>query len=158
MDASWSATSDIEDDSDTSKESRVGFEEDGGSGSSFGGSESQEFRGPNGQKKPPQRNNYQATEVSESEDDDEQVSTIANTEHRSPAPSRRSYDYDYEEEEAGEYEEDEELMEIKIETLTGTTFRVRVSSKETAVGLKSLLYRTEGKKYIRIVIAIWVNT
>ena len=50
----------------------------------------------------------------------------------------------FEEEDEEDEEEDENLLEIIIDTLTGTTFQVRVSPWETAAGLKNLLYRTQG--------------
>ena len=89
----------------------------------------------------PKRNNIQTLEMSDTDDD---MAPETNG-YISPANSRLSYvDYTDEYDDDDGYEDDEELMEIQIETLTGTTFRVRVSSKESAAGLKYLLYRTEG--------------
>ncbi|KAF2361689.1 Ubiquitin domain [Trinorchestia longiramus] len=86
-------------------------------------------------------------------DESDEVSEETNG-YKSPAPSRLSNTQYYsdrlqrpqQEEESFDEgdDEDEELMEIQIQTLTGTTFRVRVSSRETAWGLKNLLHRTEG--------------
>ncbi|CAL4060905.1 unnamed protein product, partial [Meganyctiphanes norvegica] len=41
-------------------------------------------------------------------------------------------------------DEDEDAMELVVETLTGDSYRVRVSPWDTAAGLKGLLYRTQG--------------
>nr|XP_045605312.1 AN1-type zinc finger protein 4-like isoform X1 [Procambarus clarkii] len=48
---------------------------------------------------------------------------------------------------AGEYaddDEEEDAIEVTVETLMGDSYRVRVSQWDTALGLKGLLYRTQG--------------
>ena len=87
---------------------------------------------------PPKMNNFHTLDFSDAE-------LEASGGYRSPAPTPLSYSNYGEDFDEEDHYEDEELMEIQIETLTGTTFRVRVSSKETTAGLKALLYRTEGK-------------
>ncbi|KAK8740282.1 hypothetical protein OTU49_002818 [Cherax quadricarinatus] len=47
----------------------------------------------------------------------------------------------------GEYaddDEEEDAIEVTVETLMGDSYRVRVSQWDTALGLKGLLYRTQG--------------
>ena len=85
-------------------------------------------------------------------DDEESLSTMMSEtppqlSHRDPGDMLEVYaDGDFEDGEEEEEEEDEEedALELVVETLTGDSYRVRVSQWDTAASLKDLLYRTQG--------------
>ncbi|XP_045115222.1 AN1-type zinc finger protein 4-like isoform X2 [Portunus trituberculatus] len=84
-------------------------------------------------------------------DDEESVSTMMSEtppqlSHRDPGDMLEVYaDGDFEDgEEEEEEEEEEDTLELVVETLTGDSYRVRISQWDTAASLKELLYRTQG--------------
>ncbi|XP_063880890.1 uncharacterized protein LOC135111490 [Scylla paramamosain] len=83
-------------------------------------------------------------------EDEESVSTMMSEtppqlSHREPGDMLEVYaDGDFEDGEEEEEEEEEDALELVVETLTGDSYRVRVSQWDTAASLKDLLYRTQG--------------